>query len=135
MNYTRLKIWFIATFTLAVIVVVIRSIWQIVVIPTPKTMLLFIPLIVALLGSNAFIAYLIIKPEKLKRLPSLVGTTVVLTAGLFAGITHFVRFIISPFADPFLSKVIAVFIVLASVSAYSMILWLIWSSRKNRGTG
>ena len=56
MNYSRLKIWFIVAFTFAVIAVVIRSIWQIVVIPTPGTMLIFIPLILALLGMNALFA-------------------------------------------------------------------------------
>ena len=50
MNYSRLKIWFIASLTIAVIAIVIRSIWQIVVIPTPGTMLIFIPLIIAMLG-------------------------------------------------------------------------------------
>jgi hypothetical protein len=94
MNYTRLKIWFIVTFTLAVIAIVIRAIWQIVVIPTPGTMLIFIPLILALLGMDALFAYLTMKPEKLRSRPFAAGVTIALTAGLLAGVTHFVRFII-----------------------------------------
>lgn len=130
MNYLRLKIWFIVTFTFAVIAVVIRAIWQIVVIPTPGTMLIFIPLILALLGVDALFAYLAVNPQKLKRLPFLIGITVALTAGLMAGVTHFVRFIISPEAEPILSKIIGGFVILSSVSAYFLVLWLIWSFRK-----
>jgi hypothetical protein len=130
MNYSRLKIWFIVTFTLVVIAIVIRAIWQIVVIPTPGTMLIFIPLILALLGMNALFAYLAVNPQKLRGLPFLTGVTVALTAGLLASVTHFVRFIISPEADPVLSKIISICVVLASISAYLMVLWLIWSFRK-----
>ena len=130
MNYSRLKVWCIATFSMAVIAIVIRAIWQIVVIPTPHTMLIFVPFIVALLGVDALLAYLVIKPEKLKSLPFSIGITVALTAGLLAGVTHFVRFIISTQADPFFSKVIGYLIVLSSVSAYFIFLYVIWSLRK-----
>jgi len=135
MNYSRLKVWCIITFTMAVIAIVIRAIWQIVVIPTPKTMLIFVPLIVALLGVDAFAAYLVVKPEKLKSLPFSIGITVALTAGLVAGVTHFVRFIISPVADPFFSKVIGYLIVLSSVSAYFIFIYVIWSLRKAGDSG
>jgi len=133
MNYSRLKIWFIVTFTLVVIAIVIRAIWQIVVIPTPGTMLIFIPLILALLGMNALFAYLAVNPQKLRSLPFLIGVTVALTAGLLAGVTHFVRFIISPEAELILTKIISSCVVLASISAYLMVLWLIWSFRKAEG--
>jgi hypothetical protein len=130
MNYTRLKIWFIVTFTLVVIAIVIRSIWQIVVIPTPGTMLIFIPLILALLGIDALFAYLAINPQKFKSLPFLIGITVVLTAGLLAGVTHFVRFIPSPEAEPVLSKTIGSLVILSCVSGYLLVIWLLWSLRK-----
>jgi len=130
MNYSRLKIWSVVTFTIVVIGLVIRSIWQIVLIPTPGTMLIFIPLILALLGMDALFAYLAVNPRKLRGLPFVTGVTVALTAGLLAGVTHFVRFIISPEAEHVLSKVIGICIVLASTSAYLMVLWLIWSFRR-----
>ncbi len=130
MNYSRLKIWFIVTFTFAVIAIVIRAIWQIVVIPTPATMLIFVPLIVAILGMNALFVYLIVNPQKLKSLPFLIGVTVALTAGLLAGVTHYVRFIISPEAEPALSKIVSSLVVLSSISIYLLILRLIWSFRK-----
>jgi hypothetical protein len=130
MNYSRLKIWFIVTFTFAVIAVVIRAIWQIVIIPAPATILIFVSLIVALLGINALFAYLVFNPQKLRSLPFLIGVTVALSAGLLAGVSHFVRFIISPQAEPVLSKIIGSFVVLSSISAYLIVLRLIWPLRK-----
>ncbi|HUT67264.1 MAG TPA: hypothetical protein VMW86_01785 [Dehalococcoidales bacterium] len=135
MNHSRLKVWCIITFTMAVIAIVIRAIWQIVVIPTSGTMLIFIPLIVALIGADALFAYLVVKPEKLKALPFSVGSTAALTAGLLAGVTHFVRFIISTQADHFLCKVIGFLVLLASVSAYFILIYVIWSLRKARDNG
>ena len=135
MNSTRFKTWCIITFTMAVIAIVIRAIWQIVVIPTPKTMLIFVPLIVALIGVDLLAAYLVVKPWKIKSLPFSVGLTAALTAGLLAGVTHFYRFIVSTQADPFFSKVIGWLIVLSSVSAYCILLYLIWSRRKSLDDG
>lgn len=132
MNFSRLKIWFIVTFTLAVIAIVIRAIWQIVVIPTAGTMLIFIPLILALLGTDALFAYLVVRPEKLKSRWCAAGVSVALTAGLLAGVTHFVRFIISPQADPALSKVIGALVLSSSVSAYFIIIYIVWSLRRVR---
>jgi hypothetical protein len=130
MNYARMKIWLIATFTMAVAAIVIRSIWQIVVIPTSGTMLIFIPLIIAMLVIDAFFIYLVVNPHKFKSVPFLTGVTVALTAGLIAGVAHFVRFIISPEAEHALCKVIGFLVVLSSVSAYLIILYIIWSFRK-----
>ena len=130
MDYSRLRIWFIVTFTLAVLAIVIRAIWQIVVIPTLATMLIFVPLILAILGMNALFAYLVVNPQKLRGLPFLTGITVALTAGLLAGVVHFVRFIISPLAEHFLCKIIGFLVVLSSISAYLLVLRIIWSLRK-----
>ena len=130
MNYSRLKIWFIVSFTFAVIAIVIRAIWQIVVIPTPGTMLIFIPLLLAILGMNALFAYLVVNPQKLRSKPFLIWITVALTAGLLAGVTHFARFILSPEAEPVLSKIIGSSVVLSSISAYLLVLRIIWSFRK-----
>jgi len=132
---SRFKTWCIITFSMAVVAIVIRAIWQIVVIPTPKTMLIFVPLIVALIGADTLIAYLVFKPEKLKSLPFSIGMTAALSAGLLAGITHFYRFIVSTQADPFFSKVIGWLIVLSSISAYGIFIYVIWSLRKARNNG
>lgn len=134
MNNRLLKIWLIATITVAIIGIVIRSFWQIVVIPTPGTMVIFIPLIVALLVANALFAYIVARPERLRSIFSLTVITLVLTGGLVAGVTHFINFIISPLADPFLSKVISACVLSSSLSAYLLILYFLWSLRKTRGS-
>jgi hypothetical protein len=130
MDWPRIKVWIIVSFSLAVIAIVIRSIWQIVVIPTPGTMLIFIPLILALLGVDILFAYLTLRPEELRSTSIACGITVALTAGLLAGVTHFIRFIISPLAEPFFSKIIGLFVILSSLIAYLLVLHIVWSLRK-----
>ena len=132
MNHTHLKTWFIITFTLAALAIIIRSIWQIVVIPTTGTMLIFIPLIIGMLGADILFAYLVINPYKFRSVPFLTGITVALTAGLIAGVTHFVRFYISPVADPFWSKVVGWLVLSSSVSGYFLLVNFIWSLRNKR---
>ncbi|MFQ5996666.1 MAG: hypothetical protein ACE5KP_03485 [Dehalococcoidales bacterium] len=127
----KLKIWFIVTISIVIIGIIIRSVWQIVVIPTAGTFRIFIPLILALLGLNAIIIYLTIKPQKLKSRPIVIGIIVVATAGLMAGVTHFVHFIGSPEAAPVLSKIIATSVILPSLSAYLLLLYFIWVLRKS----
>ena len=132
MNDKLWKPWLIGTFTIAVIGIVIRSIWQIVVITTSGTMVIFIPLILALVGANALLIYIVLKPERLTNMLSLTVITLVLTGGLIAGVSHFYNFIISPLADPFWSKVISACVLSSSVSAYFLIIWFLWSLRKKR---
>ena len=135
MNYKLLKIWSFLTFTAVVIAIVIRSIWQIVNIPTSGTMLIFIPLIVALLGANALFAYLLSRPAQLRSRWFAIGSTVIIAAGFLAGVTHFVRFIISPQAAPLLSKIIGALVVSSSSSAGFILIYIIWSLRKKRRNG
>jgi len=127
MNYTRFKILLVLSLTLALMGVVIRAIWQIVDIPTPNTMIIFIPLILALLGGNAFLAYIIFHPQKIKSLPVVIGLTLAFTAGMVAGVKHYINYIPSPEAAWLLSKIIATLIVLGSVGIYLLVLWLLWS--------
>lgn len=129
MNNSHRRLWVIITFSLAAIAIIIRSIWQIVVIPTPGTMLIFIPLILCILGADILLIYLVLNPDKTRTVPFLAGISAVLTAGLIAGVVHFVRFIVSPVADPFLSKVIGWLVLSSSVSAYFLIVNYLWSLR------
>ena len=132
MKYLYPKIGIIVSLTLAFGAVIIRSIWQIVAIPTAGTMTIFIPLIFTLLGANILLAYFTIKPslQKLKNMGVVIGITLVLTAGLVASVTHYIHFIPSPEAAPLLSKIIGTFIILASIIGYPVLLWFIWSFRK-----
>ena len=130
MNYRRFKILFLLSFTMGMMAVVVRAAWQIVDVPTANTMIIFIPLILALLGGNAFIVYITFRPQQIRRLPVVIGLTLVLTAGLVAGVKHYINYIPSPEAQWLLSKVIATLIVLAGVSAYLVLVWFLWSFRK-----
>ena len=130
MNSSLWKPWLIATFTLAAAGIVIRSIWQIVVIPTADSMAIFLPLILALVFVNALLIYIVLKPERLTSLLTLMVISLALTAGLIAGVIHFINFILSPLADHFWSKVISACILTSSLSAYFLILWFFWSLRQ-----
>ncbi len=132
MKYARLRIWFIVTFTLAVIALVIRGIWQVVVIPTPGTMVIFLSIIVTLLAGEAAIIYLVLRPEKIKSLPAAIFLTAAVTAGLVAVLTHFFRFIGTPQAEPFLSKVIASLLTASTVNAFFIAIYFVWSLRRAR---
>ena len=135
MNRSHLKIWAIATVTLGITTVIIRAVWQIVVIPTTGTMLIFLPIIVAMLGIGSLFAYLILKPEKMRSLPFIIGVSVVLTAGLIAGIFHYANFIGSPRAEHFLSKIISSMILFGCVNGFAIVLAVIWSPRKAKENG
>src|SRR4030042_5362731 len=131
MNYPPIKTWIMVTITLTVVGIVIRAIWQIVVIPTGGTMLIFIPLILAMLLTEALGISLVSRPSRLRSLPFTTWLTLALTAGMLAGVTHFVRFIISDNADHFWSKVISVLVLASSISAYSLVLYVMWSRRRS----
>jgi hypothetical protein len=130
MNWKRLRIWFFVTLTFTVAAIVIRAIWQIVVIPTAGTMVIFIPLILALLVAEFVFIYVLSRPQRMKSLSFAVGISIALTAGLIAGVTHFARFIISENAEPFWSKVIGALVLAASLSACFLILYAVWSFRR-----
>lgn len=130
MSRLHYKIWFLVSFSLAVVAVVIRSIWEIVLVPTPNILLMFISLIVALVGGDVFLWYLVLFPRKLRSLPVCTGVTLVLTAGLVAGVKHYINYIPSPEAQWLLSKIIATLIVVSSVSVYVLLLWMLWTFRK-----
>jgi hypothetical protein len=128
------KIWASITITVAIAAVVIRSLWQIVDIPTSGTLLIFIPLIIAMLGANILLISIFANPQRVKGLFFLIVITLALAGGLTAGVTHFVNFIISPLAEPFWSKVIAVCILTSGWSASILVVWMLWSHRKTGGS-
>jgi len=132
MKHLRLRLWFIGTFTLVVIALVIRCFWQIAVIPEPGTVLVFLPITVALLGAEAAVIYLTLRPERLKSLPSVISLTVAATAGALAVLAHFSRFITTPEAEPVLSKVISSLLTAATVNLYFIIIYFLWSMRRNK---
>jgi len=119
-------------------VAVIRLAWEATVNPTAGTLTIIILVILGFLGVYALLVYFTIKPDfkKLKSLPVGIGLAVMATGGFISGIIHFIHFVPSPQAEVPLSLVLAILFLFAGVSAYFLILWIIWSvwkSRKNRG--
>ena len=132
MNNKHFKIWTIATLTLAVICTLIRSFWQIAVIPTADTMVIFVPVIAGLIFGTALFIYIAVKPQRIRSLFFLILISVAVTGGLVAGLIHFGNFITSPEGEPVLSKVISGCFLIAGLSAYFLVICFLWSRRKTK---
>lgn len=134
MKYLPLKIWLVVPVTLALGALIIRLVWEITVNQSAGTLTVVILLMLLLLGAYVLFIYFIIKPDlkKLKSLPVAIAVTVMATAGLISGIIHFIRYVPSPLATEPLSLVIATLLLLAGISAYFLLLWVIWSVWKSR---
>ena len=130
----RFRIWLIATVTLVVAMMIIRLCWQVSVYPFADTVTYVTLLILALLSGYALFVYLTIKPnrKKLQSLPVVIWIMVIATAGTIGGAVHFARFVSSPEADHPLSIVLAALLFLAGISAYFLLLWLIWWKARER---
>ncbi len=129
MNYSRIGIWLIVAVTPFIAAMIARFIWEAVVNPYPDKIAYVTLLVLALLSAYVLFLYLTIKPsrKKLQRLPVLVWIVVIVTAGIFGGFVHFIRFIPSSEGDPLLSKILAGLILLGSASAYFLFIRLLWS--------
>ncbi len=136
MKYLPLRMWFIVSLTLALSAVIIRLIWEVTYATSAVSLALITLVILIILGIYALPLYLLIKPslKKLKSVPVRISVTLIATAGLIDVITHFIRFVPSPEAASPLSVVIASLLVMAAISAYPLILWVIWSFGKSRIT-
>jgi len=132
MNYLPLRIWLIVSVTLALAAVVIRLVWAVSYALSAGYLFVVLAILLVTLGIYALILYLTIKPslKKLKSLPVRIWVTVIITAALIDSIIHFVRFVPSPEAASPFSVIIASLLLTAAVSAYALVLWVIWFIRK-----
>ena len=136
MKYLPLRMWFIVSLTLALSAVIIRLIWEVTYATSAVSLIVITLVILVILGIYALLLYLLIKPslKKLKSVPVRISVTLIATAGLIDVIAHFIRFVPSPEAASPLSVVIASLLLMAAISAYPLILWVIWSFGKSRIT-
>ena len=134
MNYLPLRIWCMVTVALFFSAVIVRLVWEVTDTPSPGTLAVIIPLILVTLGMYALLLYLTIKPsvKKLKSLPISLGVIVIGTAALISSIIHFIRFVPSPEAASPISVIIASLLLAGGISAYLLILWVIWPVWKAR---
>ena len=132
MNRLALRIWLMVSITLALGAVVVRLVWEVINTTAAGSLVIIILLILVILGIYALLLYLTIKPavKKLKSLPVRIGVTLIATAAIISATIHFIRFVPSPEAASPLSVIIASLLLMAGISAYPLILRLIWPIRK-----
>jgi len=135
MSSLSLRIWSIASLTLALSAVIARLGGEFTGTIPAGSLVVVILLMFAILGTYALILYLAIKPslKKLKSLPVAIWTTVIATGAIIDVTIHHIRFVLSPEAASPLSVVIARLLLAASISAYPLVLWVIWSAQKTKG--
>ena len=128
-SHLPLRIWLIVSVTLLISAVIVRLAWAVTYAPSAGYLFVVLAILLVILGIYALFLYLIIKPslEKLKSLPVRIWVTIIITGGLIDGIIHFVRFVPSPEAASPLSVVIASLLLVGGISAYLLVLWVIWS--------
>jgi hypothetical protein len=115
-------------------------VWEVIHAPSAGYLFVVLAILLITLGIYALILYLTIKPslEKLKSPLVRIWVTVIVTVALIDSIIHFVRFVPSipsvpspEVASPF-SVIMASLLLAAFVSAYALVLWVIWFIRKAR---
>ncbi len=136
MKYTLLKIWFLVTVGAVSAAALIRLIWEVVVNPSLAGMIMTGLISLVILGGNALIGYLTIRPDlkKLTSLPVIIGIALIGTSAVIGSFIHFFRFYLSPQAGWPWSLVIALLYLFAVTSVNFLLLWIIWGYRKSRQT-
>ena len=134
MNHLPLRIWLIASVTLLTSAVIVILAWAVTYAPSVSYLFVVLAILLVTLGIYALFLYLIIKPslKKLKSPPVRIWITIIITSALIDGIIHFVRFVPSPEAASPISVIIASLLLIGGISAYLLVLWVIWSIRKTR---
>ncbi len=137
MSYSTFRIWAVATITLAFLAGAVRLGWAASNPMPADARALIILLVLAVLNTYSLILYIIIRPsrQKLSNLFFKIWVTVTVTASAAAGVIHFVRFIPSPQCVLPFSPIIATLLLLAGISGYLLVLWVIWyilKARENR---
>lgn len=123
-----------ASITPAIGAVIVRLVWELTTATAAGSLIIIALLILASLAIYALLLYFTIKP-RIKRLtsrPIRIWITAIATAIIISGIIHFIRFVPSPEAASPLSVIIATLLLMAGISAYLLVLWVIWSIRKAR---
>ena len=123
--------------TLATSAVIVRLVWEVTNTTVVGSLAVIILLILVMLGVCALLIYLAIKPslKTLKSLPVRIGIILIFTAGIIDTVIHFIRFVSSPDAASPISVVIATLLLMAGISIYLLVLWLIWSIRRGGHRG
>jgi len=136
MKYFPVKIFILTTLTPVFLAVIIRIVEAVIAKPSADSLVMLILVILGLIGFYAIIIYFIYRPHWSRLTRFSVGIVVIIlaTSILIGGIIHVFRFVSSPEAEarfPW-SLVNAGLYLLAGTSAYSLLLWVIWSIRRSK---
>ena len=125
MIYSRIRTLFLLTITLALLATFIRLVWEIPDATVLASLAVIVTCMLVVVAVNALAIYLLISPSVEKLKSRLVGiwTVAIFTIGFAGSILHYVRFVPSERADDPLSKLIATLLLLASFTAYILVLW------------
>ncbi len=132
MSHLQLRMWAIATITLAFLACAVRLGWAASHLMPADARALIVLLMLAVLNVYSLIIYIIVRPsrEKLSNLFFKIWITVTVTATAAAGAIHFVRFLPSPQCVPPFSPIIAILLLVGGISGYLLVLWVVWSVLK-----
>jgi len=132
MNRLSFRIWVVMSVTLAMSAVILILARHISYAASVVGLAMLSMCVVTALGVWGWVTYFILRPGvKVLRSPFFQGSvTVITTAGIASAVIHYLRFIPSPEAAATLSKVIATLLMTAGISAYPLLMWLIWSYKK-----
>ena len=135
MKLQTFKIWFLVAMTPVFMAIIARFLWELVVNFSISGLIMSILVTIALAGVWTLLYYLALKPglEILNSLPIWIAGAMMATGGVVGSVIHFMRFLPSPECELPWSLVIALLYFIALLSAYSMLLWHLWSLwRKKR---
>ena len=134
MERLRLRIWCAATITLLLVAGIVRLVWQFVSqgsVMTADAWAMGVMFMIAAIGVYCLVLYLLVRPNGIRSPLFRIGFTVIATSAV-AGVTiHFARFVPSPEASSPVSLVLAILLLIASISAYLLALNLVWSVLKD----
>lgn len=134
MNRLSFRIWAVITTSLAMSAVILILARHISYATSVAGLAMLSMCVATALGVWGWVIYFILRPGvEVLRSPIFRGSvTVIITGGIASAIIHYFRFIPSPEAAATLSKVIATLLMAAGISAYPLLMWLVWSHIKRR---
>ncbi len=130
MNNFVIRVWLLATITPAVIALLMRVVYEAYRAVEVGTWVVTILFIIVIIAVYAFLFTLAINPDtkKLKTKFFRASVSIIGTAAIISGIVHFIRFVPSSHASLPVSVPMAILLLLAGFSAYSLTLYILFKT-------
>ena len=134
MKHLYLRIWCAATITLLLVAGIVRIVWHFVTLGSSMTAdawAMGALLMIAAVGTYCLVVYLLVRPSKIRSPLFRICFTILATTAVVGAAIHFGRFFPSPEASSPVSLAIAILLLIAGISAYSLLLSFVWSVLKD----